>query len=219
MSDFNVGDRVRRTSGASGIGTVTAVGKHNVLVMEGDVEDRWCKSLCDVLPPLPTPPEGREVEEMRPPKKGDMYWSDVAIPHKWQQAYDDHRFSGDKPRYCLRPLPPKPEGEGWEWRVPTKGDQYQALDRDGERRFDRQTIPFEEMEYLSDIRLGYRWCRKKPKVLRWTRSTHGMEIPCIDDGTGPRLDIDKIGREWIRTKPMGMTVAQLIQQEASNVND
>lgn len=199
MSGFKVGDKVRRISGISGIGTVTAVGKHKMLVMEGGVEDRWYKSLCEVVPSIPTPPEGREVEEeMRPPKKGDVYWSDVAIPHKWQQAYDDHRFSGDKPRYCLRPLPPKPEGEGWEWRKPVEGDEYQSLRANDEPSGGLWVCA--NPEYLVDVRLGYRWCRAKPKVKRWTHEflnfTIGVQVPLIDTGTGPRLDTDKIGREW-----------------------
>lgn len=165
--DFKVGDKVNAIAiHDNRPGEVVAIGTKEPV----DVCVRWLDGSIGLWSPsqlrivadsLPTPPEGREVEaEMRVPAMGDMYFEPTVNPPRFLLSHAQRI----EPRYCLSPLPPKPEGEGWEWRRPNIGNEVQSLNTDGEPQ--GVLFVYNEPEYLADVRLGYRWCRKKPKVMR-----------------------------------------------------
>jgi len=112
----------------------------------------------DSLSPRDPPPEGRTVEEkQRVALKDDVYW----INGGWIKAVNDHSNTSCPKHYCLRPLPAKPVGDGWEWRRPKDGDKIQVLRADGEPSF----VGTAHLGVSWDVndpggRKDYRWCRE-----------------------------------------------------------
>lgn len=218
MTEFKVGDRVNTPSENAGNGTIVAIGKRQqvaeVCVMWGDGSlGVWDASeLRLVTDPPPAPPKPV------PPACGYWKCGDVMLHDPvWREVRGgDYYLFGQEvqrwpvsamsfapvSRWCLSvlTLPEIPACGYWEHH----GKRY-ALTEPVEYRI---TKPKEQCLCHGGVWFGSdtpAWILcEVPVVRRWIKAlspvamnlNYTINAPLIDTGSGPHLDVDKIGREW-----------------------